>query len=472
MKTLYFDCSSGISGDMTLGALLDLGIDKEKFVAEMSKINVEGYDIVFGRAVKNGIGANKVDVVITVEGYDEDGQPLEHHHDHDHDHEHHHDHDHDHEHHHDHDHDHEHHHDHDHDHEHHHDHDHDHEHHHDHDHEHEHHHDHDHDHEHHHHHGHVHRNLNDVFEIIDKSEINENAKDLAKRIFMRVAKAESKVHNEPLDKVHFHEVGAIDSIVDIIGTAICIDMLKPDRIFASVVNDGHGFIMCQHGQIPVPVPATAQIFADSDVVSRQIDIDTELVTPTGAAIIAELAESYGTMPAMSVEKIGYGAGKKDMKIPNVLRVSMGEMAEEVNDEEVNDEEVVILETNVDDSTGEIMGYTLDRIFEAGARDAFYSPIFMKKSRPAYKLTVICDEKNRDAIETIIFRETTTIGIRRRIETRTCLERTYGTVDTKYGKLDVKKVYRDGVESVYPEYESAKKLAMENKVALKEIYKMQ
>ena len=456
MKTLYFDCSSGISGDMTLGALLDLGIDKEKFVAEMSKINVEGYDIVFGRAVKNGIGANKVDVVITVEGYDEDGQPLEHHHDHDHDHEHHHDHDHDH--------DHEHHHDHDHDHEHHHDHDHDHEHHHD--------HDHDHDHEHHHHHGHVHRNLNDVFEIIDKSEINENAKDLAKRIFMRVAKAESKVHNEPLDKVHFHEVGAIDSIVDIIGTAICIDILKPDRIFASVVNDGHGFIMCQHGQIPVPVPATAQIFADSDVVSRQIDIDTELVTPTGAAIIAELAESYGTMPAMSVEKIGYGAGKKDIKIPNVLRVSMGEMAEEVNDEEVNDEEVVILETNVDDSTGEIMGYTLDRIFEAGARDAFYSPIFMKKSRPAYKLTVICDEKNRDAIETIIFRETTTIGIRRRIETRTCLERTYGTVDTKYGKLDVKKVYRDGVESVYPEYESAKKLAMENKVALKEIYKMQ
>lgn len=426
MKTLYFDCSSGISGDMTLGALLDLGIDKEKFVAEMSKINVEGYDIVFGKAVKNGIGANKVDVVITVEGYDEDGQPLEHHHDHDHDH----------------------------------------------DHDHEHHHDHDHDHEHHHHHGHVHRNLNDVFEIIDKSEINENAKDLAKRIFMRVAKAESKVHNEPLDKVHFHEVGAIDSIVDIIGTAICIDMLKPDRIFASVVNDGHGFIMCQHGQIPVPVPATAQIFADSDVVSRQIDIDTELVTPTGAAIIAELAESYGTMPAMSVEKIGYGAGKKDMKIPNVLRVSMGEMAEEVNDEEVNDEEVVILETNVDDSTGEIMGYTLDRIFEAGARDAFYSPIFMKKSRPAYKLTVICDEKNRDAIETIIFRETTTIGIRRRIETRTCLERTYGTVDTKYGKLDVKKVYRDGVESVYPEYESAKKLAMENKVALKEIYKMQ
>ncbi len=290
MKTLYFDCSSGISGDMTLAALLDLGIDKEKFVEELSKLNVEGYDIVFGRDVKNGIGANKVDVIITIDGYDADGHPIMHHvHDDDKHCEHHHEQEHEDEH------DHHHHHDHDHEDEH------DHHHHHDHDHEDEHHHDHS--------HPHVHRNLSDVFSIIDNSEIKDTAKDLAKRIFMRVAMAESKVHNEPLDKVHFHEVGAIDSIVDIIGTAICIDMLKPDKIYASVVNDGYGFIMCQHGQIPVPVPATAQIFADSNVVSRQIDIDTELVL-TGARIIAELAESYGIMPPMNVEKIGYGAGKK------------------------------------------------------------------------------------------------------------------------------------------------------------------
>ena len=278
--------------------------------------------------------------------------------------------------------------------------------------------------------------------------------------------AESKVHNEPLDKVHFHEVGAIDSIVDIIGTAICIDMLKPDRIFSSVVNDGHGFIMCQHGQIPVPVPATAQIFADSDVISRQIDIDTELVTPTGAAIIAELAESYGAMPAMSVKKIGYGAGKKDVKIPNVLRVSMGELSEEENTEFA-----AILETNIDDASGEIMGYTMERLLNAGAKDVFYSPIFMKKNRPAYKLTVICDEKDTEAMEYIIFTETTTIGIRKRTEKRTCLERSFDTVDTKYGKLDVKKILKDGKEVVYPEYSSAKELAVKNNVALKEIYKM-
>ena len=447
MKTLYFDCSAGISGDMTLGALLDLGIDKEKFVGEMSKLNVDGYDIVFGRAVKNGIGANKVDVMINVEGYDEEGHPIEH----DHDHDHHHGYDHGHDHHHDHDHEH--------------DHDHDHDHHHEHEHHHDHDHDHDHDHGHHNH--HEHRNLGDVFEIIDKSGINENAKELAKKIFMRVAKAEAKVHNEPLDKVHFHEVGAIDSIVDIIGTAVCIDMLKPDRIFASVVNDGHGFIMCQHGQIPVPVPATAQIFAESGVVSKQVDIDTELVTPTGAAIIAELAESYGAMSAMNVDKVGYGAGKKDLRIPNVLRVFMGEL-----EQDNNEDEVVVLETNIDDSTGEIMGYTLERIMDAGAKDAFYSPIFMKKNRPAYKLTVLCDEKIRQAVEDIIFEETTTIGIRRRTEKRTCLKRSAGTIDTKYGKLDVKKIYRDGKENVYPEYESAKELARENNVALREIYKMQ
>ncbi len=433
MKALYFDCSAGISGDMTLGALLDLGIDREKFVNELSKLNVEGYDIVFGKSVKNGIGANKVDVIINLEGYDRDGQPI----DHDHDHDHHHDHDHDHDHHHDH--------------------------HHDHDHDHDHHHDHDHDH----HHPHVHRNLNDVFGIIDGSDINDNAKELAKRIFMRVAKAESKVHNEPLDKVHFHEVGAIDSIVDIIGTAICIDMLRPDKIYSSVVNDGYGFIMCQHGQIPVPVPATAQIFADSDVISKQIDIDTEMVTPTGAAIIAELAEGYGVMPAMSVEKIGYGAGRKDIKIPNILRVSMGEI-----EENGSEDEIVILETNIDDASGEIMGYTMDRLFDEGARDAFYSPIFMKKNRPAYKLTVICDEAVREKLEDVIFTETTTIGIRRRTEKRRCLDRSFGTIETKYGKLDVKKINNNGKENIYPEFESAKRLAKENNVALKEIYKMQ
>ncbi|MGE4213844.1 MAG: LarC family nickel insertion protein [Anaerotignaceae bacterium] len=284
MKVLYFDCFAGISGDMTLGALLDLGINKDKFIEEISKINVEGFKIEFGRVDKNGINAFDVDVII--DGFEEEHDHLHHKEDeyfHEHEHEHHHHHDHGHKHHHD---------------------------------------------EHHHHHPHVHRNLFDVNKIIDESTISDNAKDLAKKIFMRVALAEAKVHGKAIDEVHFHEVGALDSIVDIIGTAICIDLLKPDKIYASVVNDGYGFIMCQHGQIPVPVPATAEIFANSSVVSRQIDIEMELVTPTGAAIIAELPESYGVCPTMSVIKTGYGAGKRSSKIPNVLRVMLGEKVED------------------------------------------------------------------------------------------------------------------------------------------------
>ena len=193
---------------------------------------------------------------------------------------------------------------------------------------HEHHHEHEHEHLHHehaHHHHHEHRNLFDVNKIIDESEIDEKAKDLAKRIFLRVAKAESKVHNESLENVHFHEVGAIDSIVDIIGTAILLCKINPDVIYSSVVNDGYGFIECAHGMISVPVPATSEIFAASNAITRQIDVDTELVTPTGAAIIAEIASEFTTMPAMNVKKVGWGTGTKDLVIPNVLKVSLGEI---------------------------------------------------------------------------------------------------------------------------------------------------
>jgi hypothetical protein len=256
MKALYFDCSSGISGNMTLGALLELIDDQDYLIQELNKLHVDGYHLHISKEKKNGIVGTYVDV------------HLEHHHDH------------------------------------------------------EHHHHHEHNHERHH---HEHRNLNDVNHIIDEADIDEEAKDLAKRIFMRVALAESKVHNETLENVHFHEVGAIDSIVDIIGTAILLTKIKPDKIYSSIVNDGYGFIHCAHGMISVPVPATSEIFAASQVISRQIDIDTELVTPTGAAIIAEIAESYGVAPVMNVEKIGWGCGTKELKIPNILKVSMGEI---------------------------------------------------------------------------------------------------------------------------------------------------
>lgn len=242
MKTLYFDCSSGISGNMTLGALLEIVGDDNYLLQELKKLNVDGYKIEISNKVKNGITGKYVDVILD----------DEHHHEHIHEHNN----------------------------------------------------EHLHNEEHSHSHHHEHRNLNDVNEIIDKSSIDEKSKELAKRIFLRVAKAESKVHNKPLEEVHFHEVGAIDSIVDIVGTAILINKINPDKILSSVVNDGYGFIECAHGTMAVPVPATTEIFANSNVKFRQIDVDTELVTPTGAAIIAELAEDFTTLPAMITRKIG------------------------------------------------------------------------------------------------------------------------------------------------------------------------
>ena len=301
MKTLYFDCSSGISGNMTLAALTEIIGDENYLIEELKKLHIDGYEINISKKVKNGITGTHVDVILT------------HHHEHSHVQKE----------------------------------------------------------QEHHHHNHEHRNLHDVCEIIDNSDIDEESKDLAKRIFMRVAKAESKVHNKPLDEVHFHEVGAIDSIIDIVGTAILINKIHPDKIISSVVNDGHGFIECAHGTMAVPVPATTEIFANSNVKFRQIDIDTELVTPTGAAIIAELSSEFTTLPAMKIKKVGWGSGTKDLKIPNVLKVYYGEMQEE-------NQKIVVMETNIDDCSGEILGYTEEVLFQNGALDVFYTPIFMKK----------------------------------------------------------------------------------------------
>lgn len=404
MKTLYFDCSSGISGNMTLGALLEIVGDENYLLEELKKLNIDGYKIEISKQVKNGISGTYVDVILEHE---------HHHHDHEHEHNHNHEHDHGHE----------------------------------------------------HHHHHEHRNLYDVNTIIDNSSLDENTKALSKRIFLRVAKAESKVHNKPLDEVHFHEVGAIDSIVDIVGTAILINKINSDKVIASVVNDGYGFIECAHGTMAVPVPATSEIFAASNVKFRQIDIDTELVTPTGAAIIAELAEDFTTLPAMVTEKIGWGTGSKDLKIPNVLKVYYGEMQEE-------NQNFVVMETNVDDCSGEILGYTSEKLFANGALDVFYTPIFMKKNRPAYRLSVACRKEDMFKLQNIIFKETTTIGIRYRFESRTELGREFVEIDTKYGKIRAKKVTNNGETYVYPEYESMKKIAEENNIPLKELYKLE
>ena len=289
--------------------------------------------------------------------------------------------------------------------------------------------------------------------------------NFSKRIFLTVAKAEAKVHDKPLEEVHFHEVGAIDSIVDIVGTAILINKINPDKIIASIINDGYGFIECAHGTMSVPVPATSEIFASSNVKFRQIDVDTELVTPTGAAIIAELAEEFTTLPAMATEKIGWGAGYKDLKIPNILKVYYGEM-------EQPSENFVVMETNVDDCSGEVLAYTSEKLFENGALDVFYTPIFMKKGRPAYRLSVACRKENMFTLQNIMFKETTTIGIRYRFESRTEVGREMVEIDTKYGKLKAKKVTNNGEIYVYPENESLKEIAKKNDISLKELYKLE
>lgn len=398
MKALYFDCSSGISGNMTLGALLELCDDPHYLENELNKLNVDGYHIHISSQKKNGITATYVDV------------HLEHEHHHE---------------------------------------------------RHEHHHEHHHVHEHNHH--HEHRNLYDVNQIIDQSDIDEEAKDLAKRIFLRVAQAESKVHNETLENVHFHEVGAIDSIVDIVGTAILITYLKPDVIYSSIVNDGYGFIECAHGTISVPVPATCEIFANSQALTRQIDIDTELVTPTGAAIISELASQFGVQPTMNIQKIGWGCGSKELKIPNVLKVIMGEMKE-------TDKEIIVVETNIDDCTSEILSYTMERLLEQGALDVFFTPIYMKKNRPAYCLTILCLEKDLDIIKDVLFQETTTIGIRYRQEQRLTLKREVIKKETVFGFIQMKEVVYNGQTYLYPEYEDMKRIAREKNIAIKEVYK--
>ena len=297
---LYLECYSGISGDMTVAALLDLGADQQVLMEGLESLNLPGYQLKIGRVKKNGIDACDFDVIL-----DEPG------HHHDHDHEHHHDHEHEHDHEHPHEHEHEHHHDHDHEHHH----DHDHEHHHDHDHEHH----HDHDREHHHHHDHVHRNIGDIFAIIDQSKISDRAKQTAKDIFRIIAAAESKAHGIAEDKVHFHEVGAVDSIVDIVSAAICLDNLDITEAVVSDLYEGCGYVHCQHGLMPVPVPAVVNIAADNALRLRLTQTRGEMITPTGAAIAAYLSKGGKLPESFVIEKIGLGAGKKDFATANILR---------------------------------------------------------------------------------------------------------------------------------------------------------
>ncbi|CDB64356.1 nickel pincer cofactor biosynthesis protein LarC [Enterocloster clostridioformis] len=416
-KIIYLECNSGISGDMTVGALLDLGADRQVLENALESLGVDGYHLHFGRKVVCGLDAFDFDVHLEADGHghshehthrqedayervDSCGHLEVHEHCHGHKHEH------------------------------------------------------SHEHEDGHSHSHTHRNLHDIYHIIDHLDSNERVKEMARTMFRIVAEAESKAHGLPVEQVHFHEVGAIDSIVDIISVAVCMDNLGVEDVVVSALSEGHGHVRCQHGVLPVPVPATANIASSYGLKLHFTDNDGEMVTPTGAAIAAALRTKDRLPASCRLLKIGMGAGNKVFKQANVLRAMLLENSQD------EDRTMWVLETNLDDCTGEMLGLTMEMLLDAGAADVWYTPIHMKKNRPAYMMSVLCRESSIEAMEEIILTQTTTIGIRRYPTERTVLERSEIQVETSYGPADVKVCAYKGRKFFYPEYESIRRICME------------
>ena len=444
---LYLECTSGISGDMTVAALLDLGADREKLERALKSLPVKGFDIKISRVVKSGIDACDFDVLLDQEHENHD-HDMEYLHGHEHEMEHHYNHEHAHSaeyHYHDHEHTHaaEHS-----------------------DHEHTHEHSHEHSHTHEYSHPHEHRGMREITEIIQGSEMTDRAKKMALHVFDILAHAESKAHGVNVEEVHFHEVGAIDSIVDIAAIAVCMDNLDITDVIVPVLYEGTGFIRCQHGQIPVPVPAVAHIVEDHHLKLKITDIQGELVTPTGAAVVAAFCTSEKLPEDFSILKSGLGAGKREYRCPGILRAML--IRTESADAKLTDT-VWKLETDIDDCSGEVMGHVL-LLMANRAREAHYMPIYTKKNRPAYTLTVICKETDRENLENLIFAETTTIGIRREKMQRTILKRELCTFETLLGRATVKIcTLPDGQIRCYPEYDSVAELAERNQISFHEAY---
>ena len=453
MKTLYLDIFSGISGDMFIGALIDLGVDPKKLERELAKLKLDGYHLHVGRQERQGIAGVKFDV------------HLAHNHDHDH-----HDHGHGH-------------HDHDHGYQHEHEHSHEHSHGHSHTHTHEHHgehvHTHEHSHEHEHHHHDDSRNFSEIKKLIISSKLSAWVKQKSLAVFQRIAEAEGKIHGMPPEEVHFHEVGAVDSIVDIVGAAIALEMLGKPRVLASSVTEGTGWIRCAHGRFPIPAPATLAILGARGVGVTQCDEPHELVTPTGAALLAEFVESFAPMTGIVAEKIGFGLGTRENKTrPNVLRAVLGSASEAKGGKKASKaqgrdwetDRVAVLETNLDDINAEILGNFVEAAFSAGALDVFHTPIQMKKNRPGVLLTVLCAEAEADNFSEMILRETSAFGVRRTIAERRKLRREFETVKTKFGDVTVKLGQLNGETiQVAAEFESCRKLATQKRVPVKQVF---
>ncbi len=400
-QTLYLECYSGISGDMTVAALLDLGASQAELLRQLDTLGVDGYHIHFHRVEKQGIAALRFEVALEHEADDHD-HPSEHTHEHAHIHDHTHD--------------------------------------------------------------HTHRNLHDILHIIDHSGISSRAKQWAAQMFTTVAEAEAKVHGKPVAEVHFHEVGAVDSIVDIVAAAICLDMLDVGTIICSPLHEGTGTIRCAHGVMPVPAPATAQIALSAGIPLVITDNRGEMVTPTGAAIAA-LANRFGVPAAMRIQAIGIGAGKKDFPQANVLRAYL--IGEDVP--AATRDQVVRLSCHIDDSTPEELGYTMEKLFEAGALDCVYTPAYMKKNRPAWELTVLCPVGEEGRMAREMFLHTSTIGLRVETIGRIKMERRLETVDSVYGPAQIKVCRYGDIEKKTVEYNWAKEVADRHKISIRTVY---
>ena len=409
-KTMYLECQSGISGDMTVAALLDLGADEEVLKKALSSLPVSGFQIQISRVKKAGLDVCDFDVLLDKvhENHDHDMEYL-----HGHSHEH------------------------------------------------------SHNHSAHAHHHHVHRGMKEIMDILNAAALTDRARATAVRIFTILGEAEAKAHGTTLEEVHFHEVGAVDSIVDIVSVAVCLDNLGIEEVIVPEICEGGGTIRCQHGILPVPVPAVTNIAAAHGLNLHLTGEEGEYITPTGAAIVAAVGTSQTLPESFIIRKIGLGAGKREYKRPGILRA----MLIETQKKETKDV-IWKLESDIDDCSGEVLGYIMDLLFQAGAREVHYVPVFMKKNSPAYEICVLCTEDLIPAMEEILFCETTTIGIRRQCMERTILNRENRRVETSYGEARVKLCELPGTNGVwrcYPEYDSVIALCKVSGLSYQDMY---
>ena len=374
----YFDCYSGISGDMTLGALVDAGVDPEVLKSETAKLGVEGYELLFEKVEMNGISGTHA----VVELHDHVHQP--------------------------------------------------------------------------------HRHLSDVLSIIDGSTLSGTVKEKAGNVFRTLGEAEARVHGVGVEQVHFHEVGAVDALVDVVGSVAGLELLGVEAVYASALPTGRGMIRAAHGSLPVPAPATLEILSGVGAPLRPLDVEAELVTPTGAAILATLATFR--QPEMKLRAVGYGFGTKRLPWANALRLWVGEPAEASSGPEVTS----LIEANLDDATPEVLGYSMERLFAAGALDVYFTPIQMKKNRPATMLSVICPISQEQSLASVVLRETTTLGVRISRTGRITAERHQETVETPFGSARVKVKTFAGTVSCSPEYEDCARIARECGLPLLEV----